>query len=121
MANYAIFDEEYYLAQYPWVQPAIDAGVILSGRDHFETFGQAAGLTQVSRYFDEATYLAGNPELASLVRTPNNPNAPFATGLDHFIQYGYEEGRTRVSPEYDEAFYLAKNQQFGGSRWKCFL
>jgi hypothetical protein len=111
MANYAIFDEEYYLAQYPWVQPAIDAGVILSGRDHFETFGQAAGLTQVSRYFDEATYLAGNPELASLVRTPNNPNAPFATGLDHFIQYGYEEGRTRVSPEYDEAFYLAKNQQ----------
>ena len=111
MANYAIFDEDYYLAQYPWVQSAIDAGVIQSGRDHFETFGQAAGLTQVSRYFDEATYLAGNPDIASLVRTPNNPNAPFATGLDHFIQYGYEEGRTRVSPEYDEAFYLAKNQR----------
>jgi len=109
MANYTIFDEDYYLAQYPWVQSAIDAGIITSGRDHFETFGQAAGLTQVSRYFDEATYLAGNPDIAALVRTPNNPNAPFATGLDHFIQYGYEAGRTSVSPEYDEAFYLAKN------------
>ena len=109
MANYTIFDEDYYIAQYPWVQSAIDAGVILSGKDHFEIFGQAAGLTQVSRYFDEATYLAGNPDIASLVRTPNNPNAPFASGLDHFIQYGYEAGRTSISPEYDEAFYLAKN------------
>ena len=108
MANYAIFDEQYYLASYPWLKPAIDAGIIKSGREHFETFGQAAGLTQVSRYFDEATYLAGNPDIASFVRTPNNPNAPFATGLDHFIQFGYEEGRTRVSPDYDEAFYLKK-------------
>jgi len=108
MANYTIFDEDYYLAQYPWLQPAIDAGVIQSGREHFEKFGQAAGITKVSRYFDEATYLAGNPDIAALVRTPNNPNAPFATGLDHFIQYGYEEGRTRVSPDYDEAFYLKK-------------
>jgi hypothetical protein len=99
------------LAQYPWVKPAIDAGVIKSGREHFQKFGQAAGLTKVSRYFDESTYLADNPEIAALVRTPNNPNAPFATGLDHFIQYGYEEGRTRVSPEYDEAFYVANNRE----------
>ena len=111
MANYAIFDEQYYLSQYPWVKPAIDAGVIKSGLEHFQKYGQAAGLTKVSRYFDEATYLEGNPDnLTSFVRTPNNPNAPFATGLDHFIQFGYEQGRTRVSPDYDEAFYLANNQ-----------
>ena len=110
MANYAIFDEQYYLASYPWLKPAIDAGIIKSGREHFEKFGQAGGLTKISRYFDEDTYLEGNPDLKPFVRTVN-PNAPFATGLDHFIQYGYEEGRTRVSPEYDEAFYLANNQQ----------
>ncbi|MEG4419351.1 calcium-binding protein [Microcoleus sp. LAD1_D5] len=110
MANYAIFDEPYYLAQYPWVKPAIDAGIIKSGREHFEKFGQAGGLTQVSRYFDEQTYLSQNPDIAPLVRTPNNPNAPFASGIDHFIQLGYEEGRTRVSPDYDEAFYIANNQ-----------
>jgi len=110
MANYDIFDEQYYLSQYPWLKPAIDAGVLKSGKEHFEKFGQAGGLTQVSRYFDEQTYLAQNPDIASLVRTANNPNAPFTSGLDHFIQFGYEEGRTRVSPEYDEAFYLANNR-----------
>jgi hypothetical protein len=107
--NYDIFDEQYYLSQYPWLKPAIDAGSIKSGREHFEKFGQAAGLMKVSRYFDEATYLADNPEIAPFVRTVN-PNAPFVTGLDHFIQYGYEQGRSQVSPEYDEAFYVANNQ-----------
>ncbi|MEO9123871.1 MAG: calcium-binding protein [Microcoleus sp.] len=112
MANYAIFDEKYYLAQYPWVKPAIDAGVIKSGLEHFQKFGEAGGLTKVSRYFDEATYLAANPDIAPFVRTVN-PNAPFATGLDHFIQFGYDEGqrRTQVSPEYNENFYLANNSE----------
>jgi hypothetical protein len=108
--NYDIFDEQYYLSQYPWLKPAIDAGIIKSGREHFEKFGQAAGIAKISRYFDEDTYLEGNPDLKPFVRTPNNPNAPFATGLDHFIQYGYEEGRTVVSPEYNEAFYVATNR-----------
>ncbi|TAG95262.1 MAG: calcium-binding protein [Oscillatoriales cyanobacterium] len=112
MANYAIFDEKYYLASYPWIKPAIDAGIIKSGREHFEKYGQAAGLTKVSRYFDEATYLAGNPDLQPFVKTVN-PNAPFATGLDHFIQFGYDEGqrRAKVSPEYNEDFYLANNSE----------
>ncbi|MEG4004671.1 calcium-binding protein [Microcoleus sp. Pol11C1] len=110
MTNYDIFDEPYYLSQYPWVKPAIDTGIIKSGREHFEKFGQGGGLTKVSRYFDENTYLSQNPDIARLVRTPNNPNAPFASGLDHFIQYGYEQGRTQVSPDYDEAFYVASNQ-----------
>ncbi|MBE9093734.1 hypothetical protein [Tychonema sp. LEGE 07203] len=106
--NYDIFDEQYYLSQYPWLKPAIDAGIINSGKEHFEKFGQAGGLTAVSRYFDEETYLAQNPDIAPLVRTANNPNAPFASGLDHFIQFGYEEGRTQVSPDYDEAIYLKR-------------
>jgi hypothetical protein len=112
MANYAIFDEKYYLSQYPWIQPAIDAGIVKSGREHFEKFGQAGGLTKVSRYFDENAYLAGNTDLAPFVRTVN-PNAPFATGLDHFIQFGYDEGqrRAQVSPEYNESFYLANNSE----------
>ncbi|HSF75916.1 MAG TPA: calcium-binding protein [Microcoleus sp.] len=112
MANYAIFDEQFYLASYPWVKPAIDAGVISSGREHFEKFGREGGLTKVSRYFDENAYLAGNPDIAPFVRTVN-PNAPFATGLDHFIQFGYDEGqrRTQVSPEYNESFYLANNSE----------
>jgi hypothetical protein len=111
MASYAIFDEKYYLSQYPWLTPAIDAGVIQSGREHFEKFGQAAGLTKISRYFDEDTYLAQNQDIAPFVRTANNQNQPFASGLDHFIQFGYEEGRTRVSPDYDEVFYLKRHPE----------
>ena len=112
MANYAIFDEEFYLASYPWVKPAIDAGIIKSGREHFERFGREGGLTKVSRYFDENAYLAGNPDIAPFVRTVN-PNGPFASGLDHFIQFGYDEWqrRTQVSPEYNEDFYLANNSE----------
>ena len=110
MANYDIFDEQYYLSQYPALRTAIEQGIIKSGRDHFERFGQATGLTRVSRYFDESTYLEQYPDLAALIRTPNNPNAPFASGLDHFIKYGYEQGLTGVSPNYDEAFYLANNR-----------
>ncbi len=112
MANYAIFDEQFYLASYPWVKPAIDAGVIKSGREHFEKFGQAGGLTKVSRYFDETAYLTSNTDIRPFVRTVN-PSAAFATGLDHFIQFGYDEGqrRTAVSPEYNEDFYLANNSE----------
>jgi hypothetical protein len=121
--NYDIFDEQYYLSQYPWLKPAIDAGIIKSGREHFEKFGQAAGLTKISRYFDEYTYILNNPDIAPFVRTIDpklapflrtvNPNAPFATGLDHFIQFGYDEGgrRTQVSLEYNEDFYLANNPE----------
>lgn len=115
MANYDIFDEQYYLSQYQFVKDAVDRGIIRSGREHFERFGQEAGLTRVSRYFDEETYLALNPDIAPFVRSAN-PNGFFASGLDHFIRFGYEEGRTRVSPEYDEDFYLRNNsdlQQFG--------
>jgi len=112
MANYAIFDEQFYLASYPWVKPAIDAGVIKSGREHFEKFGQAGGLTKVSRYFDENAYLTVNTDIRPFVRTVN-PNGPFASGLDHFIQFGYDEGQRRsaVSPEYSEDFYLANNSE----------
>jgi len=112
MANYAIFDEQFYLASYPWIKPAIDAGVIKSGREHFEKFGREGGLTKVSRYFDENAYLTVNTDLRPFVRT-FNPNGSFATGLDHFIQFGYEEGlrRSAVSPEYSEDFYLANNSE----------
>lgn len=109
--NYEIFDEAYYLAKYPWVLPGITQGAVKSGLDHFQRFGRAAGLTNVSRYFDEETYQSLNPDLVPLIRSASNPNAPFASGLDHFIQFGYAEGRTRVSPEYDEGFYLRNNAE----------
>ena len=110
MANYDIFDEQYYLSQYGFVKDAVAKGLVKSGLEHFQKYGQAAGLTKVSRYFDENTYLTNYPDIAAFVRTVN-PNGAFASGLDHFIQYGYEQGGrlTQVSPEYNEEFYLRNN------------
>jgi len=52
MANYDIFEENYYLSKYPFVQQGIDRGIISSGKEHFEKFGQKLGFTEVSRYYD---------------------------------------------------------------------
>jgi hypothetical protein len=103
MANYDIFDENYYLSKYPFVQQGIDRGIISSGKEHFEKFGQKLGFTEVSRYYDENYYLANNPAVAAAVSS-----GAFASGLDHFIQFGWEQGLVNTSPDYDESFYLKR-------------
>ncbi|MGE5655260.1 MAG: calcium-binding protein [Actinomycetota bacterium] len=102
--NYNIFDESYYLSKYPFVKDAINAGLVKSGLEHFQKYGQKLGLTEVSRYFDENYYLSNSPSVAAAVKS-----GVFASGLDHFIQSGYEAGWSRVSPNYDESFYLSNN------------
>lgn len=102
--NYDIFDEEYYLKKYPFVRSGIEQGIISSGLEHFQRFGQASGLTEVSRYFDESYYLANNPDVANAVSA-----GFFSSGLDHFIQLGYESGLTQISSDYNELFYLQNN------------
>jgi hypothetical protein len=103
MANYDIFDENYYLSKYPFVQQGIDRGIISSGKEHFEKFGQKLGFTEVSRYYDENYYLANNPAVAAAVSS-----GAFASGLEHFIQFGWEQGLVNTSPDYDESFYLKR-------------
>jgi hypothetical protein len=103
MANYDIFDENYYLSKYPFVQEGIDRGIISSGKEHFEKFGQKLGFTEVSPYYDENYYLANNPAVAAAVSS-----GAFASGLDHFIQFGWKQGLVNTSPDYDESFYLKR-------------
>lgn len=102
--NYDIFDEQYYLKKYPFVQLGIDQGIVSSGLEHFQRFGQASGFTEVSRYFDESYYLANYPDVANAVNA-----GFFSSGLDHFIQFGYESGLTQISADYNELFYLQNN------------
>ncbi|NJK38845.1 MAG: calcium-binding protein [Oscillatoriales cyanobacterium RM2_1_1] len=102
--NFEIFDEGYYLKRHSFLVPAIEQGIVSSGLDHFQRFGQAAGLTEISRYFDEDFYLENNPGIQAAVDA-----GQFVSGLDHYLQFGYEEGRTLISSDYDESFYLASN------------
>ena len=103
MANYDIFDENYYLTKYPFVQESIDEGIISSAKEHFEKIGQKLGLTEVSRYYDESYYLANNPAVAAAISS-----GAFTSGLDHLIQFGWEQGLVNTSPDYDESFYLKR-------------
>ncbi|MGF1491600.1 MAG: hypothetical protein ACFBSC_03935 [Microcoleaceae cyanobacterium] len=102
--NFDIFDEEFYLKVYPFVQSAINQGVVQSALDHFQRFGLELGLTSVSRYYDEALYLAENPGV-----TDADNSGLLPSGLAHFINFGYEEGRTNISSDYDEIFYISNN------------
>ncbi|EAW33580.1 hypothetical protein [Lyngbya sp. PCC 8106] len=103
--NFDIFDEDYYLKKYPYLQPAIEQGIIQSGLDHFQRFGLQLGLTGVSRYYDEAYYLEKNPDVAEAVNS-----GIFPSGLAHFIEIGYEEGRADISSDYHDFFYRQTNR-----------
>ena len=85
MANYHILDEKYYLSKYPFVQQGIERGIISSGKEHFENFGQKLGFTEVWSYYDENYYLANNPAVAAAVSS-----GAFASALDRFIQFGWK-------------------------------
>jgi len=94
----AYFDTSFYLSQYPDVAAA---GV--NPFQHFLTFGasedrftNAAAATLIdadgngfANEFDNATYLAANPDVAAAVTA-----GTFKDGYQHFVQFGQFEART---------------------------
>lgn len=95
----AIFDEQFYLANNPDVQAAVQAGKFSSGREHFEKFGLKEGRSLVSPYYDEAAYLRKYPDVATAVQ-----NKLIPSGLSHYIQAGEAEGRSGTP--FNEDIYL---------------
>ncbi|MBE9228310.1 hypothetical protein IQ264_23075 [Phormidium sp. LEGE 05292] len=87
--SYAIFNESYYLSNYPDVQAAVNARVFSSGLDHFQKAGITEGRTLISPAFDENTYLQKYPDVAAAVK-----NGVIKSGVQHFILAGEAEGRT---------------------------
>ncbi|HEY9297263.1 MAG TPA: hypothetical protein VIQ31_13010 [Phormidium sp.] len=92
--SFAIFNESYYLSNYPDVQAAVNARVFNSGLDHFRAVGLSEGRTLISPAFDEATYLERNPDVAEAVR-----NRVFQSGVQHFVLVGEAEGRSGIPTE----------------------
>ncbi|OKH38076.1 hypothetical protein NIES2119_10975 [[Phormidium ambiguum] IAM M-71] len=97
--SFAIFDEQFYLANNPDVQAAVKAGTFSSGREHFEKFGLEEGRVSVSPQYDEAAYLRKYPDVATAVN-----NGLFSSGIEHYIQIGQTEGRSGTP--FNEEFYL---------------
>lgn len=97
--SFAIFDENYYLANNPDVKAAVDAGTFTSGLQHFQQIGLAEGRVLVSPYYDEQFYLRANPDVATSVS-----NGTFKSGLQHYIQVG--EAERRSAGAFNETGYL---------------
>lgn len=102
MAMLALFDESFYLAQYPQVAAAVANKTFRNGFEHFALFGQYEGLNPSAK-FDNQLYLALNPDVAEQVS-----NGVFRSGFDHFIKRGEFEGRDPRNL-YNESYYLEQN------------
>jgi radical SAM protein with 4Fe4S-binding SPASM domain len=92
------FDEAHYLASYPDVAAAIDAGAVRSGHDHFVRYGVRENRHhrlrlslpwfRIFHKFDEAYYLASNPDVIAAIHA-----SKFRNGRNHFDTHGMYEGR----------------------------
>ncbi|NET36426.1 MAG: DUF4347 domain-containing protein [Cyanothece sp. SIO1E1] len=112
-AGATAFDESFYLASNQDVAAAVEAGLLSSGLEHFEAFGQAEGRAPVNSaqvdpfplplLFDESFYLAANPDVLDAVNT-----GFFSSGFEHFQAFGKFEGRD-PSILFDNEFYLDTN------------
>ncbi|MGS4887528.1 hypothetical protein [Roseibium sp. MB-4] len=87
----AIFNPTYYLEQNPDV-----AASGISPFLHFINHGAGEGrspnasvASQTSEGFDEAAYLAANPDIADAIA-----NGTFSSGYEHWLLIGFDEGRS---------------------------
>jgi len=81
-------DESWYLATYPDVKSAIEAGAFSDAREHYCAFGYFEGRLPSAPLIDPAQYLEKNPDL----KQPLGERGKDAI-LDHFLRHGYQEGR----------------------------
>ena len=83
-----LVDEDWYLALYPEIAAAIEAGHFRSGEHHYVMYGILEGRLPRKPDFDEAWYLDAYPDIAAAVR-----DGRLASGYEHYIREGCLEGR----------------------------
>jgi hypothetical protein len=88
IAKSGLFDEAFYLSQYPDIAQAD-----IPPLEHFFEYGYREG-RRPNFYFDPSWYLAQNPDVLQAGFQP----------LTHYLSYGDIEGR-RPSPIFDSAWY----------------
>jgi hypothetical protein len=97
------FNEAAYLAAYPDVANALGQPGVESAWDHYQNYGKNEGRQGFfvepqseaakskegnERYFNEAAYLAANPDVAAAIGQPGVKSA-----YEHYINFGQNEGR----------------------------
>jgi hypothetical protein len=95
----SMFDEAYYLREYPAVAAAVQAGDFATGYDHYVKYGQYEGYSP-SPFWDESWYLQQNPDVAAAVRS-----GKVSSGFMQYYEYGQYEGRAGLL-YFNTSYYL---------------
>jgi hypothetical protein len=98
----SLFDESYYLQEYPSVAAAVADGQFASGYAHYLEYGQYEGYSP-NPYWDESWYLAENPDVAAAVR-----DGKVSSGFMQYYDYGQYENRGGLL-YFNTAYYLQNN------------
>ncbi len=98
----SLFDEHYYLKEYPNVAAAVASGEFATGYDHYIKYGQYEGYSP-SPYWNESWYLQKNPDVAAAVRA-----GTISSGFMHYYLYGQYENRPGLL-YFNTNYYLANN------------
>ncbi|QDG77283.1 DUF4347 domain-containing protein [Labrenzia sp. PHM005] len=85
------------------VELVVFAGTNASGKDRVTVLAQDSSTVTGQYGFNEAAYLAANPDVAAAVSA-----GTFASGAEHYATYGKGEGRV-ADLVFDAEFYLADN------------
>ncbi|MQP64530.1 hypothetical protein GE253_04140 [Niveispirillum sp. SYP-B3756] len=93
----AFFDTSYYLAHYPDVAVAVEAGSF-TAFSHYMLIGQFENRNPNAK-FDAIDYLALNPDINAAIKTGEVNSA-----IDHYVLYGQKEKREAM---FDEDYYLS--------------
>jgi hypothetical protein len=84
-----VFDEAWYLAEYPDIADAVDAGEVKSPRHHFVESGYFEGRLPRPLDIDETWYLTAYPDVAEGIA-----RGEIQSPRQHFLEHGYDEGRS---------------------------
>lgn len=98
------FDEAWYRRAYPDIGPAIEAGHVESGFDHYCRHGHAS--RSPHWLFEESHYRRLSPDLTDEGLAAQG----VLNGYGHYLRHGDREGRSG-SPFFDSALYAAR---YGG-------
>jgi hypothetical protein len=101
----SMFDEGYYLREYPNVAAAVNAGELATGYDHFIQYGQYETGYNPSPYWDywaNQWYLKENPDVAAWANAHGIKSA-----FMQYYQYGQYENRPGLL-YFNASYYDAK-------------
>ena len=84
-----LFDEQFYLEQYPDIAAAVKAKKVQSALDHYVTTGYFENRKPFRIIVDERYYLQENPDVAEAVK-----RGAVRSAQEHFDNAGFNEGRS---------------------------